>query len=95
MLYTFHNNELQKRKNDDILKFYWTSNYMCHTFLAYDFHNLQRQFMGFHELILTLSSFISCDNISQLFCPKYKMLLKPLHIFLFLGVLKKVFYRKL
>ena len=68
---------------------------MYHTSLTYDSHNLQGQFMRFHELILTLSSFISCDNISQLFCPKYKMLLKALHIFFFLGVLKKDFCRQL
>ena len=50
---------------------------MYPTALAYDIHHLQEQFMGFHDLILTLTSknkrnshfFISCGNIPQLFGP--------------------------
>ena len=41
-----------------------------------DLHNLQGQFMGFRDLILTLNSkrdaysCISCPNMSQIFGPK-------------------------
>ena len=51
---------------------------------TYDLCNLQGQYMGFHDLILTLNCkrdsnpCISSGNISQIFGPKYKMLSKPL-----------------
>ena len=74
---------------------------MYPTPLKYDLHNLQGQFMGFHDLILTLNAkrdshyCISCGNISQIFGPKYEMLSKLLCTVLFLGILKEDFCRKL
>ena len=78
MLYAFYNNELEKHKDDNILKIYGATNDMYPTSLTYNLHNSQGQFMGFHNLILTLNSkidfnsCISCGNISQIFCPKYE-----------------------
>ena len=70
MLYVFYNNELQKHKNDNIFKFYGPTNHTYPTSLTFNLDNLQGQFMGFHNLILTLdsrinfNSCISCGNIS-------------------------------
>ena len=70
MLYVVYNNELQKHKNDNILKFYGPTNHIYPTSLTFNLHNSQGQFMGFHNLILTLdsridfNSCISCGNIS-------------------------------
>ena len=63
--------------------------------LKYDLHNLQGQFTGFHVLMLILNSkrdshyCISCGNISQICCPEYEMLSKPLRNVLFLSILKE------
>ena len=67
----------------------------------YNLHKLQRQFMGFCDLILTLYSkrdslyCIYFGNISQIFGPKHEMFSKPLRTVLFLGILKEDFCRKL
>ena len=70
---------------------------MCTTLLRYDLNHLQRKLMEFQYLLLTLNSKIdlhsgiSCGNTSQVFGRKYEMLSKPLHIFLFLSILRKGF----
>ena len=62
----------------------------------YVLHSLQGQFIGFQDFTLFLNSkrvshsCISDGSISQIFGPKYDMLLKPLRTVSFLGILKRV-----
>ena len=54
---TFYNSILQKYRNGNICKIYGGINHNVNsTPLTYDLRNLQGQFMGFHDLILTLNS---------------------------------------